>query len=113
MFAVRSSFPAAYPDFKNIVTTARASGMGVVFVLVGSRDGAATDPADFANFAAAFATQMKSVGGAAAYEVWNEEDETDFWGAAVDAGALRRDPQGRLPADQGSRPEREGVCSDR
>ena len=85
VFAVRSSFPAAYPDFKNIVTTARASGMGVVFVLVGSRDGAATDPADFANFAAAFATQMKSVGGATAYEVWNEEDETDFWGAAVDA----------------------------
>jgi hypothetical protein len=26
------------------------------------------------------------VGGAAAYEVWNEEDETDFWGAVVDAG---------------------------
>ena len=44
-----------------------------------------TDPTDFANFAAAFATQMKSVGGATAYEVWNEEDETDFWGAAVDA----------------------------
>ena len=44
VFAVRSSFPAAYPDFKNIVTTARASGMGVVFVLVGSRDGASHRP---------------------------------------------------------------------
>ena len=109
VFAVRSSFPAAYPDFQNIVTAARASGMGVVFVLVGSRDGAATDPADFANFAAAFATQMKSVGGAAAYEVWNEEDETDFWGAAGRRGALRRDPQGRVPRDQGSAdPRREG-----
>ena len=85
VFAVRSNFPAAYPEFKDIVTTARASGMGVVFVLVGSRDGAATDPTDFANFAAGFAAQMKSAGGAAAYEVWNEEDETDFWGAAVDA----------------------------
>ena len=85
VFAVRSNFPAAYPEFKDIVTTAKASGMGVVFVLVGSRDGAVTDPADFANFAAGFATQMKSVGGATAYEVWNEEDETDFWGAAVDA----------------------------
>ena len=85
VFAVRSNFPAAYPEFKDIVTTARGSGMGVVFVLVGARDGAATDPADFASFAAAFAAQMKSVGGAAAYEVWNEEDETDFWGAAVDA----------------------------
>ena len=52
VFAVRSSFPAAYPEFKDIVTTARANGMGVVFVLVGNRDGAATDPADFANFAA-------------------------------------------------------------
>ena len=86
VFAVRSHFPAAYNDFKSVVTNAHARGMGVVFVLVGSRDGATTDPADFANFASAFATEMKSVGGATAYEVWNEEDETDFWGAAVDAG---------------------------
>jgi hypothetical protein len=86
VFAVRSRFPAANNDFKGIVTNARARGMGVVFVLVGSRDGAATDPADFANFAGAFATEMQSVGGATAYEVWNEEDEPDFWGAAVDAG---------------------------
>jgi Big-like domain-containing protein len=86
VFAVRSHFPAAYTDFKSVVTNAHARGMGVVFVLVGSRDGATTDPADFANFAGAFATEMKSVGGATAYEVWNEEDETDFWGAAVDAG---------------------------
>ena len=85
VFAVRTNFPAAYPEFKSIVTTAGANGMGVVFVLVGNRDGAATDPTDFANFAAGFAAQMKSVGGATAYEVWNEEDETDFWGAAVDA----------------------------
>jgi Big-like domain-containing protein len=86
VFAVRNHFPAAYNDFKSIVTNAHASGMGVVFVLVGSRDGATTDPADFANFAGTFAAQMKSAGGALAYEVWNEEDETDFWGAAVDAG---------------------------
>jgi Big-like domain-containing protein len=85
VFAVRSSFPVAYPEYKGIVTAANAHGMGVVFVLVGSRDGAATDPTAFADFAATFAAQMKSVGGALAYEVWNEEDETDFWGAAVDA----------------------------
>jgi hypothetical protein len=86
VFAVRSNFPAAYPDFEGIVHAARDSNMGVIFVLVGSRDGAATDPAGFADFAAQFATAMHAAGGAAAYEVWNEEDETDFWGAAVDAG---------------------------
>jgi hypothetical protein len=85
VFAVRSSFPAAYPEYKGIVTTANARGMGVVFVLVGARDGAATDPTGFADFAAEFAAAMHSVGGATAYEVWNEEDETEFWGAAVDA----------------------------
>ena len=86
VFAVRSNFPAAYPEFKrHRHDPPGPRGMGVVFVLVGSRDGAATDPTDFANFAAGFAAQMKSAGGAAAYEVWNEEDETDFWGAAVDA----------------------------
>jgi hypothetical protein len=85
VFAVRSNFPAAYPEFKGIVAAAKARGMGVVFVLVGSRDGAATDPAGFSDFAGGFATEMKSAGGALAYEVWNEEDETDFWGAAVDA----------------------------
>ena len=61
--------------------------MNVVFVLTGNRDGTTTppDPADFANRRGAFAAQMQRVGGAAAYEIWNEEDETDFWGAAVDA----------------------------
>jgi hypothetical protein len=86
VFAVRSSFPAAYPDFQNIVADARAYGMGVIFVLVGSRDGATTDPAQFADFAGEFARNMHAAGGALAYEVWNEEDENDFWGAAVDAG---------------------------
>jgi Bacterial Ig domain len=86
VFAVRSNFPAAYPEFKGIVAAAHAHSMGVVFVLVGARDGAATDPAGFADFASTFATEMKSAGGALASEIWNEEDETDFWGAAVDAG---------------------------
>jgi Bacterial Ig domain len=86
VFAVRSNFPAAYAEFQGIVANAHARGMGVIFVLVGSADGAATDPADFATFASTFATKMHDAGGATAYEVWNEEDETAFWGAAVDAG---------------------------
>src|SRR6266536_102031 len=36
VFAVRSNFSAAYSEFQGIVTNARAHGMGVIFVLVGS-----------------------------------------------------------------------------
>jgi Bacterial Ig domain len=77
-----------YATFKGIVSGAGARGMKVVFVLTGNAGGgtAPPDPAAFASDAEAFAAQMKVAGGAAAYEVWNEEDETDFWGAAVDAG---------------------------
>jgi Bacterial Ig domain len=77
-----------YATFKGIVANAGARGMKVVFVITGNADGsnAPSDPTAFATAAGDFAAQMKLVGGAAAYEVWNEEDETDFWGAAVDAG---------------------------
>jgi Bacterial Ig domain len=77
-----------YPTFKAIVAGARARGMNVVFVITGATDGSNTppDPSDFARAAGSFANQMAQAGGAAAYEVWNEEDETEFWGAAVDAG---------------------------
>jgi hypothetical protein len=64
--------------------------MNVVFVITGATDGSNTppDPAAFASDVGTFASRMASgpSGGAAAYEVWNEEDETQFWGAAVDAG---------------------------
>jgi hypothetical protein len=77
-----------YATFKGIVLLARQRGMNVVFVLTGNANGTnlPPDPTTFANDAGAFADQIRSVGGAAAYEIWNEEDETDFWGAAVDAG---------------------------
>jgi Bacterial Ig domain len=77
-----------HDTFKGIVTGARARGMGVVFVLTGNANGSNTppDPAAFASAAGTFASQMAQVGGATAYEVWNEEDETQFWAAAVDAG---------------------------
>ena len=84
--------------------------MGVVFVLTGNarRRQPPTDPTDFANFAAGFAAQMTSVGGAAAYEVWNEEDETDFWGAAVDAAHYAAILKAAYPRIKAGRPEREG-----
>ena len=87
VFALGSQLHA-YGTFKDIVTGARNRGMNVVFVITGATDGSNTppDPAAFAGDVGAFASQMRSVGGAAAYEVWNEEDETQFWGAAVDAG---------------------------
>jgi hypothetical protein len=77
-----------YATFKGIVQLARQRGMNVVFVITGNANGTNVppDPTTLANDAAAFADQIRSVGGAAAYEIWNEEDETDFWGAAVDAG---------------------------
>jgi hypothetical protein len=85
VFALSTNFPAAYPDFEGIVSNAHAHGMSVMFVLVGPRNGAATDPAQFASFAGDFADHMARAGGAAAYEVWNEEDETLFWGPSPSA----------------------------
>jgi Bacterial Ig domain len=85
LFVPRSTSPAAYGPYAAVVHDARAANVGVIFVLNGDRDGATTDPADFATFADNFATAMKAAGGATAYEIWNEEDETLFWGAAVDA----------------------------
>jgi hypothetical protein len=104
VFAIRSHFPAAYPDYKNIVTMAHSYGMGVVFVLLEPGAGAGTQPADFASFAGQFAAQMKSVGGALGYEVWNEEDETDFWGAAVDAGHYSEILKAAYPAIKAADP---------
>jgi Big-like domain-containing protein len=78
-----------FPTFRGIVADAKARGMGVVFVLTGATDGSDTppDPAAYATAVGTFAGRISSgpAGGAAAYEVWNEEDETQFWGAAVDA----------------------------
>jgi Bacterial Ig domain len=84
VFARRSFFqnPVAYNDFAAVVRGARDRGMRVVFVLTGAPDGSDTppaDPADFAAFAGRFAAAMAGAGGAAAYEVWNEEDEPLFW----------------------------------
>jgi Bacterial Ig domain len=86
VFVLRSQYPAAIPTLQGIVDQARQRQMKVIFVLTGQGDGASTDPADFANFAGGLAASLTPFGGAASYEIWNEEDETDWWGAAVDAG---------------------------
>jgi Bacterial Ig domain len=89
VFARRSFFqnPVAYTDFANVVRGARDRGMRVAFVLTGAADGSdnpPTDPADFAAFAGRFAAAMAAAGGAATYEVWNEEDEPLFWAGGGD-----------------------------
>jgi hypothetical protein len=89
VFARRSFFqnPVAYGDFAGVVRGARDRGMRVVFVLTGAPDGSdapPADPADFAAFAGRFAAAMAGAGGAAAYEVWNEEDEPLFWAGGPD-----------------------------
>jgi Bacterial Ig domain len=86
VFAYDNQVGGGFGTFRNMVSRAQLDGMQVVFVLLSANNGAATDPAAFASFAGNFAAQMAHAGGAAAYEVWNEEDETQFWGAAVDAG---------------------------
>jgi Big-like domain-containing protein len=88
VFALRSYFndPTAYLTFKGIVSGAAARGMKPVFVLTGAPDGSTTppDPASFATWANTFATHMAAAGGAGAYEVWNEQDESEFWAGTPD-----------------------------
>jgi hypothetical protein len=104
VFARRDQFPnvaaPAYASFKSIVTSARSRGMGVVFVLVGDPSGGFTPPtpSDFASWAGQFAGQMASVGGAAAYEVWNEEDDSLFWSGTPDAAQYAAIARAAYPA---------------
>jgi hypothetical protein len=94
IFARRDRFPADYPNFQALAN-AHSLGIGMVFVLVGDPGGGFTppSPSDFASFAGDFATHMASAGGAAAYEIWNEEDEGLFWAGTPDpaqyAGIVR------------------------
>jgi hypothetical protein len=44
-----------------------------------------SDPATYAAFLKAFVAHNATVGQVAAYEVWNEEDESDFWHPTPDA----------------------------
>ena len=77
-----------FATYESAAQYSAAHGMQLVFVLTGNLDGSTTppDPAVFADAVGDFAAHVHPYGSVAAYEVWNEEDETDFWGAAVDAG---------------------------
>jgi Big-like domain-containing protein len=90
VFALRDQFPGHYADFRTALAGARARGMSVVFVLMGSGRGSDTDPGPFARWAGEFSAQMAQAGGAAAYEVWNEPDEPEFWRGPPDAGRYVR-----------------------
>ena len=80
--------------YKNIAASVHAKGMTPIFVLMSSpawasgSSNANTPPTpdhvgDFAAFAGQVAAALKPYG-AAAYEVWNEEDESDFWSSGAD-----------------------------
>ena len=84
VFALQAQFPAHYPQFRAVVSGARARGMRVGFVLMGDASGPATQPARYARWAGEFSAQMAQAGGAAAYEVWNEPDQPGFWGGPAD-----------------------------
>jgi hypothetical protein len=107
VFAQRSSFPGGYAAYQGIVAGARARGMAPVFVLTGAPDGSTTppDPADFAAFAGEFARRMAAAGGAAAYEVWNEEDESQFWAGGPDPARYAAVLKAAYPAIKAADPQ--------
>jgi hypothetical protein len=86
IFAPRNAAMADLAAFHSMAVQARNMGMNVIFVLLGDASGGMTppDPADFASFAGTFAGRMAGAG-VAAYEIWNEEDETIFWPGAPNA----------------------------
>ena len=71
----------------------------------GGRGGIAppTDPAAFARFMRTLAQRVPAVD---AWELWNEQDETEFWAGAPRPGRLRRAAARRLPGDQVGRARR-------
>ncbi|HVP01644.1 MAG TPA: cellulase family glycosylhydrolase [Solirubrobacteraceae bacterium] len=78
--------PASVQNIDNLVGLAQARGIKVLAVVVGAPQWAngstdlyvpPRDPADLARFMGSFAARYK--GRIAAWEVWNEPDESDFW----------------------------------
>ena len=86
---------------------------GVVFVLVGNprRRHDAARPGRLRGLRRwRFAAQMKRVGRRRRLRGLERGGRDRLLGRGGRRGALRRDPQGRLSADQGGRPEREGAA---
>jgi len=86
IFAPRDAATVDPGSYRGMAEQARSMGMSVIFVLLGDASGGITppDPADFASFAGTFAGRMAGAG-VAAYEIWNEEDESMFWPGAPNA----------------------------
>lgn len=76
-------------QYDNAIRRLNAAGVKPIFVVLGSPPWAnggspdnlvpPTDPNTYATFLAKFAAHNATVGDIAAYEVWNEADEPEFW----------------------------------
>src|SRR5919201_5818881 len=81
-------------DYDVAVNKLTAAGIKPIFVVLGTPSWAnggssdflvpPNDPAGYANFLRKFVTHFR--GRVAAWEVWNEEDESAFWHPAPDVG---------------------------
>ena len=90
------------------VNGAAARGMRVVWNLTGAPDGSDTPPAspgDFATYARNFAARAATAGGSAAYEVWNEEDASQFWAGTPDPARYAAILRATYPAIKGADPQ--------
>jgi hypothetical protein len=106
IFATRATATADLAAFHTMAVQARAMGMSVVFVLLGDAGGGLTppDPADFASFAHTFAGRMAGAG-VAAYEIWNEEDDTMFWAGTPSAAQYAAVVRAAYPAIKSADPD--------
>jgi hypothetical protein len=87
VFASPDTFDAgSRAQFQALARTAAARGIGVSLVLV-NRNRTDHDPAAFAARTGAFAAAMRGLNQTLAYEIWNEEDAVEWWGAAPDPSA--------------------------
>jgi Bacterial Ig domain len=102
VFVTQAEATSNPPHFRAIADQAHADGMSVIFVLLGSGP-TATDPTAFAGFAHTFATQMAGAG-VAAYEIWNEEDETLFWPGTPSAAQYAAVVRAAYPAIKSADP---------
>jgi Bacterial Ig domain len=105
IFVNRSAAEHDPGQFLFMANEAKRLGMSPVFVLLGDPSGGLTPPApaDFASFAGTFAGQMAGHG-VAAYEIWNEEDETIFWPGAPNAPAYAAVVRATYPAIKAADP---------
>jgi hypothetical protein len=104
--------PAYMAQYQLSLTALNAAGVKVDLVVTdapswanGSKDRAVppSNPADMAAFMGQVAAQLK--GKVAAYEVWNEPDNTEFWHGTVDAGRYTSLVQAVYPAVKAADPD--------